>query len=200
MPNFIKHVGQVNATGKKCVIVFRSLPSDSNNCLVVETESLPSLYHDTLIEAVESPSAQAETDFYSYAGRSVFHDGINMLQGLHQHGWLRKFPTEEITVKPTPDIGISLVDLNRQLSSLDNASKTTSGSINEPQPVVEETNAPGTLSDSQIANQMRSQAAFFKKEAERLYAEADALDPQTTAPVAEVTEMPRQKRAYNRKK
>jgi hypothetical protein len=47
---------------------------------------------------------------------------------------------------------------------------------------------------------MRSQAAFFKKEAERLYAEADALDPQTTAPIAIVTEAPRQKRAYNRKK
>ena len=199
MPNFIKHVGQVNATGKKCVIVFRSLPNDSNNCLVVETESLPSLYHDTLIEAVESPSAQAEKDFYNYAGRSVFHDGVNMLQGLHQNGWMRKFATEEITVKPTPDMGISLLDLNRQLSALDPESKTTSGAINTPTPE-EPSNAPGTLSDKQIAAQMRSQATFFRNEADRLLKEANDLDPNVGQKIAEVTEMPRQKRAYNRKK
>jgi hypothetical protein len=199
MPNFIKHVGQVNATGKKCVIVFRSLPNDSNNCLVVETESLPSLYHDTLIEAVESPSAQAEKDFYSYAGRSVFHDGVNMLQGLHQNGWMRKFPTEDITVKPTPDMGISLLDLNRQLSALDPEGKTTSGAINTPTPE-EPSNAPGTLSDKQIAAQMRSQATFFRNEADRLLKEANDLDPHAGQKIAEVTEMPRQKRAYNRKK
>jgi hypothetical protein len=199
MPNFIKHVGQVNATGKKCVIVFRSLPNDSNNCLVVETESLPSLYHDTLIEAVESPSAQAEKDFYNYAGRSVFHDGVNMLQGLHQNNWLRKFPTEEITVKPTPDMGISLLDLNRQLSALDPDSKTTSGAINA-SPTEEPANAPGTLSDKQIAAQMRSQATFFRNEADRLLKEANDLDPNSGQKIAEVTEMPRQKRAYNRKK
>lgn len=199
MPAFLKHVGQVTSTGKKCVVVFRTLPGDSNSCLVVETESLPQLYHDTLIEAVESPGGQAEMDFFNYAQRSVFHDGVNMLEGLHKNGWLKKTTTEFVTMMPTPDVRINLAELNRQLGALDPAGKTTSGSINEPV-VQEQTNAPGTLSDQQIANQMRSQASFFKKEAERLYAEAEALDPQTTAPVAEVKEMPRQKRAYNRKK
>lgn len=198
MPTFIKHTGQVNSTGKKCVVVFRKLPGDGSSCLVVETESLPQLYHDTLIEAVESPAGQAEADFFNFAQRSVFHDGVNMLQGLHQNGWLRKLPTQEVTMMPTPEIKINLAELNTQLDNLDPAGKTTSGSISTPE---EPANAPGTLSDTQIANQMRSQAAFFKKEAERLYAEAEALDPQTTvAPTAEVKEMPRQKRAYNRKK
>jgi len=203
MPTFIKHTGQVNSNGRKCVVVFRKLPGDNDHCLVVETEALSQLYHDTLIEAVESPAGQAEADFFNFAQRSVFHDGVNMLQGLHQNGWLRKLPTVDVTMMPTPDIKINLSELNTQLDSLENVGKTTSSSINEPASVqnTEPANAPGTLSDQQIANQMRSQASFFKREAERLYAEAETLDPQTTAATKQTaTEAPRQKRAYNRKK
>ena len=108
MPTFIKHVGQVSATGKKCVVVFRRIPGDDNSCLVVETESLPDLYHDKIIESVESPSAQAEPEFYNFAARSVFHDGVNMLQGLHSNGWMRKLSTSEVTMMPTPEIKIVL--------------------------------------------------------------------------------------------
>ena len=160
MPTFIKHTGQVNSNGRKCVVVFRKLPGDNSNCLVVETEGLPQLYHDTLIEAVESPAGQAEADFFNFAQRSVFHDGVNMLQGMHQNGWLRKLPTIDVTMMPTPEIKINLSELNTQLDNLDPAGKTTSGSISSPE---EPANAPGTLSDQQIANQMRSQAAFFRQ-------------------------------------
>ena len=180
MPEFIKHVGQVNSTGKKCVVVFREIPGADDSCLVVETETLPQLYHDDLITAVESAAAQEDMDFYKYATRTTLHDGRNMLEAMHLSGWMRKFPTSEVTMLPTREIKISLHDLNKQLSSLNKDGRTTSGDISAEQ---EPSNAPGTLSDSQIANQMRSQAAYFKKEAERLYAEANTLDPQTTAPV-----------------
>lgn len=178
MPQFLKHVGQIDTTGKKCVVVFREIPGETDSCLVVETESLPQLYHDDVINAIESDSAQEDMDFFKYASRSVFHDGRNMLEAFHVSGWLKKMPTTQITMLPTREIKIRLDDLNTQLNQLDNAGKTTSGDINN-QPT-EESKPAGVLSDSQIANQMRSQAAFFRKEAERLYAEADELDPQTT--------------------
>lgn len=178
MPQFLKHVGQIDTTGKKCVVVFREIPGETDSCLVVETESLPQLYHDDVINAIESDSAQEDMDFFKYASRSVFHDGRNMLEAFHVSGWLKKMPTTQITMLPTREIKIRLDDLNAQLNQLDNAGKTTSGDINN-QPT-EESKPAGVLSDSQIANQMRSQAAFFRKEAERLYAEADELDPQTT--------------------
>lgn len=160
MPTFIKHVGQVSETGKKCVVVFRRLPDE--HCLVVETEKLPELYHDSLITAVESPSAQAETDFYNFAARSVFHDGQNMLQGLHKNGWLKKFPTSDVLMMPTPEVKIKLSDLNAQLEAV-------GGEPDE--------SSKGVLSDRQIAAQLRSQANFFRKEAERLLQEAENLDP-----------------------
>lgn len=181
MPTFTKHVGQVTETGRKCVVVFRSVPGDDNSCLVVETEGLPELYHDTLIEAVESDSAQAEKDFYSFASRSVFHDGTNMLQGMHTNGWLKKLPSSNVVMMPTPDIKINLFDLNQQLDKVNTQ---------------EDGDSKGVLSDKQIAGQMRSQAEFFRRESERLMKEAEELDPLPKVTVTETTK----KRATTKKK
>ena len=193
MPKFIKHVGQIASTGKKCVVVFRTIPNDISSCLVIQTEDIPTNYHDDLINAVESESAQDDMDFYKYAQRTQFHDGRTILEGSHQSGWLMKYPTSEIMMLPTLEHKILLKDLNEQL---DRAGRTTSGDISQPAP---EGKPAGVLDEKDIANQMRSQAAFFRKEAERLYKEAEAMDPQTTAPVV-VADAPKPKRAYNRKK
>jgi hypothetical protein len=181
MPQFIKHVGQISSTGKKCVVIFREVPGEATNCLVVETESLPQLYHDDIIKAVESDGAQADMDFFNYASRVTFHDGRNMLEGMHLSNWLKKVPTSAVTMLPTKEVSIGLDMLNSQLSSLKNEGRTTSGDINASEPTNSNANPAGVLTDSQIANQMRSQAAYFRKEAERLYTEAESLDPQTTS-------------------
>jgi hypothetical protein len=201
MPTFLKHVGQVASTGKKCVVVFRTIPGEESSCLVVETEGLATNYHDNLVEAIESQSGQEDIDFYKYAQRSSFFDGRNMLEAMHTSGWLRKYSTNEIIMMPTPEIKIGLNELNVQLNQA-SAGRTTSGDISQQ---TTESKPAGVLDDKDIANQMRSQAAFFKSEAERLYKEAEAMDPQTTAqitatPASEVAEAPRVKRAYNRKK
>ena len=75
----IKHVAKTH-TGKKCVVVFRELPDEPENCLIVDTEALPDWMHDNIMQAVESPGAQQSTDFYAYAERTVLTDGTNMLQ------------------------------------------------------------------------------------------------------------------------
>jgi hypothetical protein len=192
MPKFTKHVGQVVSTGKKCVVVFRTIPNDTTSCLVIQTEDIPSLYHDDLINAVESDSAQEDMDFYKYAQRTQFHDGRTILEGSHQSNWMIKYPTSEIMMLPTLEHKILLSDLNQKL---DQAGRTTSGDISQPAP---EGKPAGVLDEKDIANQMRSQAAFFRKEAERLLKEANDMDPAVTAsPVAEAS---KPKRAYNKKK
>ena len=182
MPRFIKHVGQTIDTNKKCVVVFRALPDDENNCLIVETESLPADYHDYLIKAVESSTAQTEMEFYTFASRSTFMDGTNMLQSLHKNGWMRKRRVDEIEMIPAQGVTINLKDLNSQITQV---------AVEESAP---KTKPAGVLSDSDIANQMRSQAAFFRKEAERLLAEANDLDPvapvSETPVVSEILELP----------
>jgi hypothetical protein len=201
MPEFIKHVGQVNSTGKKCVVVFREIPGATDSCLVVETETLPQLYHDDVISAIESAAAQEDMDFFKYATRSTLHDGRNMLEAFHLSGWMRKLPTSEVTMMPTREIKISLHDLNNQLSSLNKDGRTTSGDISAD----EDSGTPaGVLDDAKIANQMRSQATFFHKEAQRLLAEAEALDPSKTKTTVKETAQAepevKVKRKYTKKK
>ena len=112
MSRNIKHVGQIVNTQKRCVVVFRELPDDPNQCLVVDTDALPDWMHDNVINASESPGAQASANFYEYAERSVMSDGTNMLQTLHKTGRLMKTPTDNVKMTPNNAVSIGLTELN----------------------------------------------------------------------------------------
>ena len=60
----LKHVGRIKSTGRRCLVVFRTLPGDAFSCLVIQTESLDPSQHDSLINLVESNSAQAKRELY----------------------------------------------------------------------------------------------------------------------------------------
>ncbi len=193
MAQFIKHVG-VNGQGKKCVVVFRELPGDADSALVIPTDALPQLYHDDLIAAIESTNCQASMDPSDYLFRQSFHDGTNMLNTLHQRGWLVKVPTKSVAMTPKPGVTINLVELNRELKQLSNEqaaqSGTRSGDIANNKPankVAEPPSPPGVITDEQLAGRYRRQAAQFKAEAERLLKEAEELDPKGAAVVAPVS-------------
>jgi hypothetical protein len=191
MAQFIKHVG-VNGQGKKCVVVFRELPGDSDSALVVPTEALPTLYHDDLIAAIENVNCQKDLDPSDYLFRQSFHDGTNMLNTMHQRGWLVKVPTKSIVMTPKPGVEINLVELNKQLKQISNEQAAQSGStrssdIASNTPAKPEPTPPGIISDEQLASRYRRQAAQFKAEAERLLKEAEELDPKGAAVVAPVS-------------
>jgi len=169
MPKFIKHVG-VDGKGKKCIVVFREVPGDADNALIVLTESLPSQYHDDLIDAIESTTAQESIDVSEFLFRQKFKDGTNMLNTMHQNGWLMKVSTKSVMMTPQPGVSINLADLNSQLRLISQAPT-------EAQALAESKNPPGVLSDKQIADKFRSQAKTFEAEAKRLREEAEKLDP-----------------------
>jgi hypothetical protein len=182
MAKFIKHVG-VNNNGKKVVVVFREVPNDQTSALVIPTESLPQLYHDDLMKAIESSHAQDSADPSEFLFRQVFHDGTNMLNTIHQKGWMIKVPAKSIMMVPKPGVEINLVDLNRELSQIERASNakhginhgaTRSGDIaNGATP----SNPPGVIDDEALAAKYRAQANTFEAEARHLREEAAKLDP-----------------------
>lgn len=116
---YFKHVGELADESKaKVVIVYRTVPGEPNNCLVVGTKFLPDLYHNALMRAVESEGGQAEFELGSFLGRQAFPDGVNMLAMLHNDNYLKKFPTKEVTVTyGTENEGkIALNLLNEQIA------------------------------------------------------------------------------------
>jgi len=94
-----KHIGELADQSKaKVVILYRTVPGEPNNCLVVGTKFLPDMYHNALMKAVESEGGQAADELAEYIGRQTFQDGTNMLAMLHNDNYIKKFKTNEIMV------------------------------------------------------------------------------------------------------
>ena len=116
---YFKHVGQLADESKaKVVIVYRTVPDEPNNCLVVGTKFLPDMYHNALMRAVESDGAQQAMELGEFLGRQTFPDGTNMLALLHNDNYMKKFATKDIIVTfgNTPDGRIALNKLNEQMA------------------------------------------------------------------------------------
>lgn len=110
--NLKKHAGQLSNTGVRVAVVFRKLPNDETNCLIVETERLPDSYHDTIIQCLNSKESSETNEFYEVLNRRTFPDGLNCLAALHQRGFLRKEPVSNITMMPLPGHAVPLALIN----------------------------------------------------------------------------------------
>lgn len=196
----LKHIGRVKATGKKCLVAYRTLPGDAYSCLIVPTENLPDAYHDSLINLVESPAGQESHEFAEAMARTTFPDGSTILPALHGSGRLIKVPTDAIEMTPTTSISILLSELNqiiaeqrgipldelsikpsiqekkpepkveKKAETTNDASKTTSASVNETAPEVQSfdsVEAEAKHYRSQ-ADKLAKQAAEFRRKAEEL--------------------------------
>jgi len=195
MSRNIKHVGQLVNTQKKVVVVFRELPDDADHCLVVDTDALPDCMHDNIITAVESPGAQACANFYEYAERTVFTDGTNMLQTLHQTNRLQHQKTSNVVMTPNNTVQISLDELNSiireqtdgepvvsppedQLGMAGQESETLTESTAPEMPSVANPDpGPVEIDDVDMAQTLIAQADQFAAEAERLRQQAYELNP-----------------------
>ena len=94
-----KHIGELADESKaKVVIMYRTVPGEADNCLVVGTKFLPDQYHNALMKAVESDGGQDADEFADYASRQTFPDGTNMLSMLHNDNYIKKFKTKEVMV------------------------------------------------------------------------------------------------------
>ena len=113
-----KHVGELVDGGSKVVIVYRTVPGEPDNCLVVGIKFLPDLYFNSLMKAVEGPAGQDADELADYLGRQTFPDGTNMLAMLHNDNYIKKFKTKDIMVTfgNTADGRILLNKLNEMIA------------------------------------------------------------------------------------
>lgn len=173
--NNLKHVGQLINTQKRCVVMFREIPDDESNCLIVDTDSLVDWMHDDVINAVESPGAQSSIDFSEFAQRRTMTDGTNMLQALHAKGLLQKQKSSNVMMTPNRETQIRLDELNNLIRSQQGAEALPTAPV-----AATDATAPveGALDDLSIATNMIAQAKKFEDEATTLRESAYALSPE----------------------
>lgn len=196
----IKHIGKIKNTGTKVLVVFRTLPGESNMALVLPTATLPDAYHNEIMELVELEQSQQAFEFGEMMFVRHFPDGRPMLQAMQTDGRLQKVATDNVIMTPTHQTEIPLDQLNVLIAeqkncTIDELCTFVKGAPSTPpakkedvaksEAVTKTEDAPlraqapqnAALSDLDIAKSYRSQADSLYKEAARLRKEADALDP-----------------------
>jgi hypothetical protein len=191
----IKHIGKLKNTGSKILVVFRTLPGESNTALIVQASNLPDAYHDSIMTLVESDSGQEAFEFGEIMHVRMFPDGKPMLRALQAENRLQKVPTDNVIMTPTTDSSVQLDQLNVLIAeqkncAVDDLCYLVKGAPPKPESVknveteflepaekkiIQETQEP--LSDLDLAKSYRSQADAMYKEAARLRKQADELDP-----------------------
>jgi hypothetical protein len=200
----LKHIGRTKNTGVKLLVVFRTLPGESNMALVLPVANLSDSYHDSIMTLVETEQAQDAFEFGEIMFTRTFPDGRPMLQALQADGRLQKIATDTIIMTPTTQDQVELAQLNILIAEQKNcavddlytfvsgAPKKSDATVEDiakvkdlapsvdpdiPAPVRAQAANTEALSDRDIAKSYRSQADAMYKEAARLRKEADALDP-----------------------
>jgi len=213
----LKHIGRTKNTGVKLLVVFRTLPGESDMALVLPVANLSDSYHDSIMTLVETEQAQDAFEFGEIMFTRTFPDGRPMLQALQADGRLQKIPTDTVIMTPTTQDSVELSQLNILIAEQKNcavddlytfvsgAPKKSDATVEDiakvkdlapsvdsdiPAPVRAQAANTEALSDKDIAKSYRSQADAMYKEAARLRKEADELDPpqKKTAKVKETTD------------
>ena len=173
--NLKKHSGQLLNTGVRIAVVFRKLPNDETNCLIVETERLPDSYHDYLIQCLNSKESVETNDFYEVLNRRTFPDGLNCLTALHQKGFLRKEPVTNITMLPLPGQAVPLALINATIDKKVDEYIAKQNAVVAP--TIAETIAAVKQDPVAVAKGLILQAELLEKDALAKREEAYALDP-----------------------
>jgi hypothetical protein len=188
----LKHIGILKNIGTKVLVVFRTLPGESDMALVLSTTTLPDQYHDALIQLVESDQAQDTNEFGEIMFIRRFPDGRPMLQAMQEDGRLQKVSTSSVLMTPTLGTSLALDELNVLIAqqkncAIDDLANLVLGArptdkiqnqIKEEEPVKNTVlNSDEPLSDRDLARSYRSQADSLYKEAAKLRKQADELDP-----------------------
>ena len=165
-----KHIGVLSNTSTRVAVVFRTVPNETSNCLVVETDRLPDALQTELTHVLDSKEAGETNDLFQLLNRRTFNNGTNMLTHLHTAGFLRKVPVEQVMLEPIPGNRVSLSLVNEQI---DGPSDTTKSADVAPQAVAE----PTKEAEPGVAEGLLVQAQLLEEEAEKKRQEAYAIDP-----------------------
>jgi hypothetical protein len=190
----LKHIGRIQNTGAKVLVVFRTLPGESNMALVLPVAQLPDQYHDSIMTLVETDQAQDAFEFGEIMHIRPFPDGRPMLRAMQADNRLIKVPTDSVMMTPTTNDTVLLANLNTLIAeqkncTIDDLCTFVAGAPAEvkevipavdsdiPAPVRAQATADAALTDKDLAKSYRSQADAMYKEAARLRKEAEDLDP-----------------------
>lgn len=190
----MKHVGKMKNNSARVAVVYRTLPGEHLQALVVGTNGLPDSYHDTLMAIIESDSGQSANELADILAARRFPDGEVMLGWLHTRGHLKKVPTNLVLMTPNPQAQIPLNELNELIAQQkgvkvedlaitdgsEKSNKKDNKTSRQPEEIIIDEPINETVVDTNdpiTAKDLRSMADKLFKEAQALRKKADEMEP-----------------------
>lgn len=175
----MKHIGIHK--DRKVAVIFRTVPGEKDNCLISYIDSLPEIPRKALNECLNSTDGQNAPAFSDAVYRFKTETGDGLLNTLNVGNMIVKVPTVEVFLTPNDKSRVQLSELNAVVGNDEPTSESPSRrDVRIPASQVQPNmpaGTPGALSDEQIADSLRTQAATMQKEAQRLLKEAEELHP-----------------------
>jgi hypothetical protein len=183
----MKHVGKMKNNAARVAVVYRTVPGEPNNALVVGTSGLPDANHDALMSVIQSESGQQANELADILATRRFPDGDVMLSWLHARGHLKKVPTNLVLMTPNTQTIIPLNELNEmiatqkgitveELAISDGQKKSTTTKKPAKEEIIVDA-APAVAEAPVTASDLRSMADKLFKEAQNLRKKADEIEP-----------------------
>jgi len=168
----MKHVGKQISTQDKVVVLFRQVPGEPDNCLVVKTRTLGEVEHDSLMEVLEGLEGQQANQLADVLHHHMNRSGRPILDSLHQARKIMKLPTTDVAFTPDSHTAVAISEVNAAIKANEIATGSPAAVAQQSQ-----TEDGDTLSDNQIAESLVNQAKMMESEAARLREEASELAP-----------------------
>jgi len=166
-----KHYGFLENTGTRVIVIFRFLPAEPNNALIVSLDAMPDAWRDEVVNATNTQAGQTTVDLYTVLQHRSFSDGTNVLSGLHTHGLLRKVPVSQVIMTPITGQKVPLALINASVNNkVDEYIQETADAEAEAAGLV-------AIDPEVLAKGLIAEATLLKEQADSKFAEAYALAP-----------------------
>lgn len=164
----MKHVAEWN--NRKCLVLFREVPGEPENALVVMSGELGTTQHDELIKEVDSLEAQNNNNLADVLNGRNFSDGRIMLKALHEDKLITKVPVSEIVMLPTVKDRVNLADLNSAIAEIEKGKEMD-------KPALADTSVQDAVNQIERPKQLSGREAEEQKDiAEGLLRQADLIE------------------------
>ncbi len=103
--DYTRHVGTYN--DKKIVVVIQ-VPEDPYNVHIIDTEALPDMYHQNLMDILMSPEGQNTAWLGEVLNRKMLYDGTSALRTFYDKQMIQIVPTNKVRLVPRPNHSVLL--------------------------------------------------------------------------------------------
>lgn len=174
MADVMKHVAEWQ--DRKCLVLFREVPGEPENALVVMSGELGTTQHDELIKEVESLEGQNNHNLADVLNGRNFSDGRIMLRALHEDQLITKVPVSEVVMLPTTKDRVPLADLNSAIADIEKGKENEKPQLADTSEIdaINQVERPRQLSEREadeqldIAKNLLVQADLIEADVERV--------------------------------